>query len=608
MARKINPNLITKMTNENLLPLLNFVKSDKDLRLEVRQGGKAFVYYRKGKALEIGMRKFKVDEKYIKNTGFLLPDVELAKTNPADYFRKIKAVIDNYVTNKKKRSEFDTQQKTASNNQKQVDQYIIVDMEYAFPQAKLEKGERVKRADFDLLGLERNTGRVVFFEVKKGGKALKGNAGIKTHIEDFEKCLFGSNKVFFRDILKKDIENIISDKNELGIIEYTLPDNFTINDNEIEYIFVYEPDEKTSISNYRKIFKLEIEKTESNKVYTSLFVSPANMYNLSYRESERIKMMEWSNAFLGKHRSFVLNDGKQNLYSDIVDEAVEYFEKNNISWWTCKSIGDIDETKPTRHLLSSQISCINHLFPFRNDKEAVLVIAKTICSECENVLEITTDNLDKPSYIAFEQISDTDHLFESVEKTKRLKRGEKCTSVDALIYAELKNKKKLLIPIEWKYTEKYGDDDFSIGEDKKKYNYSLKSQLKSGQTRLNRYSALITKSNQLITLEEYKNSIYFLEPFYQLMRQTLWAEQMIVHKETETIKADDYVHVHIIPPENSGLLNKNYLRSGVDMETTWRNCLSNQEKYKIISPKDLLSNLDQTKYKNIISYLSERYY
>ena len=608
MARKINSVLLKKMTNGVFLTLLNYVKSDKDLRLEVRQGGKAFVYYLKGKALEIGLNKFCVDEKYVKNTAFSMPDTELAKTNPADYFRQMKKIIDNYVDNVKKRSEFDTQQKIASNNQKQDSRYIIIDMEYAFPQSGLEKEKRVKKAGFDLLGLDRETGNVVFFEVKKGGKALKGTAGIKTHIEDFEECLFGKNKHFFREILKKDIENIISDKTELGIIEYSLPDNFKIDDSNIDFIFVYESDEETFISDYRKIFNQESDKTKTSRVYNSLFVSPANKYNLSYRESERIKMMEWSNKSLGKYRSFILNDGKQNLYSGITDEAIKYFEKNNISWWTCKSICDIDETKPTRHILSSQISCINHLFPFRCDKEAVLSIAKTICSEVENVLEIVTDSSDNPSFIAFEQVSDIDHLFESVDDDKKLTRGTKCTSVDALIYAELKNETKILLPIEWKYTEKYGDEDFSVGEDKKRYNSSLKSQLKSGQTRLDRYSALITKFNQLKTFKDYKNSIYFFEPFYQLMRQTLWAEQMIAHKETETIKADDFIHAHIIPQGNYDLLKKRYLRSEKDMESTWRNCLSNQEKYKILSPKDLLASIDQTKYQKLISYLLERYW
>ncbi len=62
-GEKIDDKLIERLTNGDLLPLLNYIKSDNELRLEVRhKNGDAFVYYRKGKALEI--KKLKVDLKY----------------------------------------------------------------------------------------------------------------------------------------------------------------------------------------------------------------------------------------------------------------------------------------------------------------------------------------------------------------------------------------------------------------------------------------------------------------------------------------------------------------------------------------------------------------
>jgi len=66
---------------------------------------------------------------------------------------------------------------------------------------------------------------------------------------------------------------------------------------------------------------------------------------------------------------------------------------------------------------------------------------------------------------------------------------------------------------------------------------------------------------------------------------------------------------NIIPQENNDLLNKKYPCSdGKDMETTWRECLQDQSKYKIISPKDLLANIDQNKYAGLKEYLGERYW
>ena len=92
------------------------------------------------------------------------------------------------------------------------------------------------------------------------------------------------------------------------------------------------------------------------------------------------------------------------------------------------------------------------------------------------------------------------------------------------------------------------------------------------------------------------------------MRQTLWAEQMIVHRNTEEISAEDFIHAHIIPRENSDLLEKTYHCSGKNMEATWRENLSDQSKYKIISPKELLGKINSEKYADLKKYLEKRYW
>ena len=191
-----------------------------------------------------------------------------------------------------------------------------------------------------------------------------------------------------------------------------------------------------------------------------------------------------------------------------------------------------------------------------------------------------------PAYIQFEAVSDVDHLNE-----KYSTRGSNCTSIDALIYGLHKDGRKILFPIEWKYVEVYGNENKANGD--------------KGTVRKARYTNLIHKSTQLIG--DF-NDIYYYEPFYQLMRQTLWAEQMIEHKNAETIKADDYIHIHVIPTENNELLNKKYPCSGKKMETTWRDCLIDQSKYIIISPKDLLTPAINEKYPDFVKYLEKRYW
>ncbi len=245
--RKISDKLIERLTKGDLLPLLNYINSDNELRLEIRQNDDAFIYYRKGKALEI--RKLKVDEKYGN-----VPNTEIAVTNPKEYFKLVKDSIDKWLENKKQRAEFDSQQNIAISNQDDSDKYFILDMEYAFEQNQIEKNSRVKRGVFDLLGIDKETSRIVFFEVKKGMGAIKGKSGIDEHINDFEKYLFGGNAKTFKTNLLKDIQNIIGDKKRLGII-----DNFSYSDafekQVPELVFVFHPDTNSQIQEFSNELK-----------------------------------------------------------------------------------------------------------------------------------------------------------------------------------------------------------------------------------------------------------------------------------------------------------------------------------------------------------------
>jgi hypothetical protein len=294
--------------------------------------------------------------------------------------------------------------------------------------------------------------------------------------------------------------------------------------------------------------------------------------------------------YRGKPRSFVLKDCKNNFFNPIFSDVINYFKENEISWWGGRW--------PTGHTLSSQVSCLNHLFYIRKDKEAVLGIVKNIFPEIKDIFTISTDKFDA-GYIQFEAISTKDNLNEG-----KLTRGSNCTSVDALIYGLTKDNKKILFPIEWKYTESYGNTDKSTEDGEG----SQKGSERKGKERLERYSKLITESKQLKSFPEYRGSIYFFEPFYQLMRQTLWAEQIIKHKRGEILEVDDFIHIHIVPQNNKSLLEKKYKKSNKDMEKTWRDCIKDQSKYRVVSPEIFAGAIDKKKYGMLIKYLKERYW
>ena len=176
--------------------------------------------------------------------------------------------------------------------------------------------------------------------------------------------------------------------------------------------------------------------------------------------------------------------------------------------------------------------------------------------------------------------------------------------MDAFILARHReNDNVWLIPIEWKYTESYENQDKS-NEDR---DNEPKGSNGKGTERLRRYYGLIDATAQLLSLDSYAGSVYYQEPFYQLMRQTLWAENVVKHKATEILEADDYLHIHVIPEDNRDLLDKRYKVSGKGMEETWRDMLIDQSKYVIISPKALMAPV-APKYPDLTDYLAERYW
>ena len=286
--------------------------------------------------------------------------------------------------------------------------------------------------------------------------------------------------------------------------------------------------------------------------------------------------------FKGQERRFAVQNGNNNIYAPIRLEVLSYFTENTISWW--------GGSNPTTHMLSSQIACINHLFAIKDDAESVLSMVNNIRPgvSFKRVIPIELDK--HPGYIAFEAVSKGNWLNEG-----KPSRGANCTSVDALVIAEKENGERWLIPIEWKYTEAY-----SIKDDK--------SQGKAGTKRVSHYDKLIDESDYLVPKSNYFESVYFFEPFYQLMRQTLWAEQMIKHRDEEWVKADKFLHIHVIPSENKDLLEMAYLKTGKGMEESWRSQLT-KDIYQIITPEALLSPLKgNSKYSDLINYLTIRYW
>lgn len=298
----------------------------------------------------------------------------------------------------------------------------------------------------------------------------------------------------------------------------------------------------------------------------------------------------------------ILEKGKEdkNLFPDIREKVKEYFKKNDIPFWR-------GETVPS-NTLSSQVSCLNHLFSIRENEKAVKDVMQNFVGD-----RITIESMAKVrskrevyncQYIAFEMVSDEDRMDEGTPT-----RGNYCTSIDALAIAKATDGKKYLLVIEWKLAE---NDSGNKAPNEK--TSTKEKEIERGEKRTDKYTPLINENESIKNIDEKPksnlNSSIFHLPFYQLMRQTLWASL-----NKKDFKADDYFHIHVVPSYNP-MRTKKYARveNTKGVEEAWKKHLTDcgKEKYIMVDPKQVVEVLENSEEKDtfsgLINYLKERYY
>jgi hypothetical protein len=272
--------------------------------------------------------------------------------------------------------------------------------------------------------------------------------------------------------------------------------------------------------------------------------------------------------------TYVIQEGKElmNLYPTIREEAIDYFRQNGIGWW--KSNDALNT--PTGNMLSSQISCVNHLFPLmkpnKSESASLLSMLNSI-QERYNFIKILANPLDNNN-------SNGNLCFEFIWKNRTLLgenyeiRGAMCTSIDAIVYAETDEHKRILIPIEWKYTETY------------KHRRAL-------QSSIDRYISRLDNSSNI---KEWKEE-YEYDPLYELVRQTMLVEGIIKNKDAK-LPVDDYLHINVIPEGNVEL------RSEISL---YPEGLKDKNKFIIVDPRKLMEPIKDT-HTDLYNYLETRYW
>ena len=189
------------------------------------------------------------------------------------------------------------------------------------------------------------------------------------------------------------------------------------------------------------------------------------------------------------------------------------------------------------HGASSQVCCVNFLFPFADRPELLARWIDHVLGVEGAQPEVIERRNGEDHYVAFEWFPETDYFNEARKDGKRT-RGSNSTSVDAAVRYRIAGELHLLL-IEWKYTESYDNKT------------RTPKSLKGDPTRIDRYHNLWQRPHGPVRPGlDVELTDFFLEPWYQLLRQQMTA----YHAETDPLSGFDRVALlHISPKENSDL-------------------------------------------------------
>ena len=256
---------------------------------------------------------------------------------------------------------------------------------------------------------------------------------------------------------------------------------------------------------------------------------------------------------------------EENLFVGIREAALPYFADHRIKWHQ----GSEGGSKPNNHLCSSQVCCVNFLFPFANKPEALMALLRPYFPTLRCMLPME----DTGEYVAFEWIGERDYLGEK-KRAKERTRGANCTSVDAAVFMEHEDGRRHIVLIEWKFTESYGAQSIKIAV--------------SGTDRSETYRPFLERADCPLDITRLASTddLYY-EPFYQLLRQQLLVHEMELAREKG---ADRVSLLHISPAANIDLrkVTSGGLRHlGETCFTVWTNLLMQHEKFRSVTIGDL---------------------
>jgi len=264
---------------------------------------------------------------------------------------------------------------------------------------------------------------------------------------------------------------------------------------------------------------------------------------MNYLASEKHRQAEWklSTKYLsrparkqGLYRNklypWALPVGlsEENLQESIRKEAIDYFRRNRISWHMASQVDS-----PTNHLCSSQVMCVNTMFPFIHAPEKLRSFLEPIFPDIEKILPIESNG----QYIAFEWLGPQNYLHEEPKLGTIRHRGLGNTSIDFTILVQTSTQKKRLLLGEWKYTESYAKSNIRYRSD--------------SSDRLKTYLQFLEDKNCPFDISKLTSlGSLFYEPIYQATRHILMAHEIKKHHP----EIDEVIVLHMRTERNRAIL------------------------------------------------------
>jgi len=281
-----------------------------------------------------------------------------------------------------------------------------------------------------------------------------------------------------------------------------------------------------------------------------------------------------------------LEFSEQNLFPEIRQSAPAFFKNHGIKWH------DGHNGKPSNHLCSSQVFCVNFLIPFADKPDALKMLLEPVYPEISTMLPVE-DGI----FVSFEWIGERNYLGEKIARNGKRTRGANFTSADAVVVFERNDTKRQIVLIEWKYTEAYGFSPLKIAS--------------SGTDRTEIYRHLFDLDDCPVNKEILPSfEDLFYEPFYQFMRQQFLANEM---EKAHEMGADLVSVLHIAPSINTDfqkITSPGLKELGSSAIEVWKKLQINPNKFVSVTTEELFGIISKQNPPEIapwMEYISKRY-